>query len=526
MVGRVRHIAFALLLFAASSVDGVAQTSVERDVGKRQLRARSAGNRLIITSNASLSDYAAYRGGERFYVLIPKAELSAGAALRAFPGASVERRGDDLVLSFRLPPDGAARVNQRFNRLEVVLSGMPAALSERGNEEKNARSTERPSKERPPSSRLQEAEHVLEKTPFAAATPIEPVAEAGEQPSRPVASRVAMEPKLSSGVRASDSHAKRDAALWFLVLSAALAVIALVWRAMNAKRKRKLVEAEAALPSESSVAFAEHMAVESATTSVSYETAAKTIEDARGCATDESRLGGCISHAPKTVEGAGEGATALRLVSDQQQLDSHQAEPAALAEPLTASDSAQQFEGVLVASSETGSPETFDAQEAAYRALSSAFDDASPEGRAKAARSLSRLAEEWRMSRAELFARAVREADAERRARIGEALALSGLADEALAQLTSEREAPEAFALLFIMAKTGALAPLLHAIQEEENNEVKLAIVRLLSLCDHPDVLPRLRELATESSLPAEVRLAVMEAIYQQSSARVRSATG
>ncbi|MFX8883454.1 hypothetical protein ABTM86_19950, partial [Acinetobacter baumannii] len=81
------------------------------------------------------------------------------------------------------------------------------------------------------------------------------------------------------------------------------------------------------------------------------------------------------------------------------------------------------------------------------------FDDASPERCADAALALARLAEERRTSRAELFARAVREADAERRARIGEAIALSGLADEALAQLTSEREAPEAFALLFVMAK-------------------------------------------------------------------------
>ncbi|MBL2516266.1 hypothetical protein ELK10_35495, partial [Klebsiella pneumoniae] len=71
MVRRFQNVMLALLLFVASPVGGVAQVSAERDAAKKQLRARSAGNRLIITANASLSDYAAYRSGERFYVVVP-----------------------------------------------------------------------------------------------------------------------------------------------------------------------------------------------------------------------------------------------------------------------------------------------------------------------------------------------------------------------------------------------------------------------------------------------------------------------
>ncbi|MCP9495575.1 MAG: HEAT repeat domain-containing protein [Pyrinomonadaceae bacterium MAG19_C2-C3] len=82
------------------------------------------GSRVTITSDAPLNDYAAYRSGNRFYVVIPGADASAvrsGARGRGFEDAQVQRRGNDAVLSFRLNPGAKARVNQRFNRLDVVF---------------------------------------------------------------------------------------------------------------------------------------------------------------------------------------------------------------------------------------------------------------------------------------------------------------------------------------------------------------------------------------------------------------------
>ncbi len=90
------------------------------------------GSRVTITSDAPLNDYAAYRSGNRFYVVIPGADASAvrnGARGRGFEDAQVQRRGNDAVLSFRLNPGTKPRVNQRFNRLDVVFDTPGEATS-------------------------------------------------------------------------------------------------------------------------------------------------------------------------------------------------------------------------------------------------------------------------------------------------------------------------------------------------------------------------------------------------------------
>ena len=68
------------------------------------------------------------------------------------------------------------------------------------------------------------------------------------------------------------------------------------------------------------------------------------------------------------------------------------------------------------------------------------------------------------------------------------------------------------------MAKAGELGPLIRAIESHPENEVRLAVVKLLALSGQHDILPAFRRLAVRGSLPAEVRSAVMEAIYQISS--------
>jgi len=60
--------------------------------------------------------------------------------------------------------------------------------------------------------------------------------------------------------------------------------------------------------------------------------------------------------------------------------------------------------------------------------------------------------------------------------------------------------------------------PLMRAVEEHPNNEVRLAVVKLLALSGQQEILPAFRRLAVRGSLPTEVRSAVMEAIYQISS--------
>ena len=65
------------------------------------------------------------------------------------------------------------------------------------------------------------------------------------------------------------------------------------------------------------------------------------------------------------------------------------------------------------------------------------------------------------------------------------------------------------------MSKAGETQPLMRAIEEHSNIEVRLAVVKLLALSGQPEILPAFRRMAVLGSLPPEVRSAVMEAIYQ-----------
>jgi HEAT repeat protein len=158
----------------------------------------------------------------------------------------------------------------------------------------------------------------------------------------------------------------------------------------------------------------------------------------------------------------------------------------------------------------------------AFHQICNAFDDDSREVRNAAARALFDL----RPDRADSFTRALRESTAERRRNIGAAINNSGLAADAVGQLTGEsrEKTYEAFSLLFLMAKAGEVQPLLRAIETHPNSEVRLAVVKLLALSGQKEILPAFRRLAVRGSLPTEVRAAVMEAIYQISSQDAHSA--
>jgi hypothetical protein len=151
--------------------------------------------------------------------------------------------------------------------------------------------------------------------------------------------------------------------------------------------------------------------------------------------------------------------------------------------------------------------------EDAFQQITEAFDDSSPEVRNAAAQALYDFQED----RAAAFTRALRDSPAERRARIGAAIATSGLANEAINNLTGESrdKTYDAFSLLFLMSKSGEINPLMRAIEAHPSTEVRLAVVKLLALSGQPDVLPAFRRMAVRGTLPPEVRSAVMEAIYQ-----------
>ena len=88
----------------------------------------SQGSRVTISSNESLIDYEAYRQGDKFYVRIPVAEVPRVDTLRGrgFAAVTATKNGDRLLLCFTLQPGATAHVEQRGNRLEVLIA-LPGA---------------------------------------------------------------------------------------------------------------------------------------------------------------------------------------------------------------------------------------------------------------------------------------------------------------------------------------------------------------------------------------------------------------
>ena len=144
------------------------------------------------------------------------------------------------------------------------------------------------------------------------------------------------------------------------------------------------------------------------------------------------------------------------------------------------------------------------------------LEDPSREVRNQAARELYRVNPEFA---ATFFNSALREGTPARRRTIGEALAGSGLVSDAIQALNSGRQknAYSTISLLFLVAKAGEVQPLLKLLEDHPSIELRLALIELLALSGEVAILPALKRLAVKRILPAEVRSAVMEAIYQLS---------
>ncbi len=103
------------------------------------------GTRITITADAALDDYSAYREGERFFVLLPRANAAASqrelAATTGLTAAQIEQRGADVLVAFTLAPGTTARVRQNFNRLEVLLGTQDAQAQQQSGGEKKETDT-------------------------------------------------------------------------------------------------------------------------------------------------------------------------------------------------------------------------------------------------------------------------------------------------------------------------------------------------------------------------------------------------
>jgi hypothetical protein len=117
----------------------------------------------------------------------------------------------------------------------------------------------------------------------------------------------------------------------------------------------------------------------------------------------------------------------------------------------------------------------------AFSLIANCFDDHSPQVRNAAARALRKLEPNRSV---DLFNRVLEGGSIERRRNIGRAIAASGVAAEAIDNLVSEsrEDTYNALSILFVMAKTGEVQPLVKAIEEHHNDEISKAIIKLLTL--------------------------------------------
>lgn len=191
-------------------------------------------------------------------------------------------------------------------------------------------------------------------------------------------------------------------------------------------------------------------------------------------------------------------------ISGETAIDAVDSPVAVAAVKLKSEDPAKRCEA-LMDLAQSGEDEAFDL-------IATSFDDPSVQVRNSAARALCEL----KADRAASLTRALREAQPDRRRRIGAAFAGSGLASQAINGLSGEgREVTyDAFTILFLMAKAGEVQPLIETIENHPNIAVRLAVIKLLAFSNQAQVVAAFRRLAVRASLPAEVRSAVMEAIH------------
>ena len=147
-----------------------------------------------------------------------------------------------------------------------------------------------------------------------------------------------------------------------------------------------------------------------------------------------------------------------------------------------------------------------------FEKIAHSLDDPSPEVRQKAVRELYEVDPD---QAATFVNDALRDGSPEERRRNGTALADSGLLYEAIEDLKGENHEScyGAFSLLFLIAKAGVVEPLISVIENEQNVELSLALIRLLASSGEPEVVAAFRRLAANGSLAPEVRRVANESL-------------
>jgi HEAT repeat protein len=150
--------------------------------------------------------------------------------------------------------------------------------------------------------------------------------------------------------------------------------------------------------------------------------------------------------------------------------------------------------------------------ESVFAAILIGMADESREVRAAAARALNRLS----FDRADAYVRVIETSDEETITNVAKACIQAGIVSQNLDRLASSdyRQAYETFSLICLLAKANMSDPILNAIVEHPNMDVRLKVVHLLAATGQPGIFEHLRQLAVRDGVREEVKTALLEAMY------------
>jgi hypothetical protein len=157
--------------------------------------------------------------------------------------------------------------------------------------------------------------------------------------------------------------------------------------------------------------------------------------------------------------------------------------------------------------------------ESVFPAVLIGMADETREVRAAAARSLNRLS----FDRADAYVRVIETSDDETILNVARACIQAGIVSQNLDRLakSDHRQAYETFSLICLLAKAKMNEPVLDAITDHRNMDVRLKAVHLLACAGAPETFEQLRQLAIRDGIGEEVKTALLEAMYKLDQARL-----
>ena len=151
--------------------------------------------------------------------------------------------------------------------------------------------------------------------------------------------------------------------------------------------------------------------------------------------------------------------------------------------------------------------------ESVFAAILIGMADESREVRAAAARALNRLS----FDRADAYVRVIETSDEETITNVAKACIQAGIVSQNIDRLASSdyRQAYETFSLICLLTKANMHDPILNAIVDHPNMDVRLKAVHLLAATGQPGIFEHLRQLAVRDGVREEVKTALLEAMYK-----------